>query len=157
MNVSCTLTICISNLLPNLHPLAEQREFEGSMLKISWSSKNLCISWFFFLFNHKDMLRNYHFISGFWLIFAFKLHWIKLIHITEGRDRNPDLTLTISPKVSMSLCYIEGLWLPLSNPTNATFLYCSNNFNGKYIKLTHPDLTTSCQSLDQSWARTTSF
>lgn len=55
-------------------------------------------------------------------MFAFKLHWIKLLHIAEDRVWNPNLLLTNSPKESVSQGYITKLWVPLSNPINAGIL-----------------------------------
>lgn len=144
---SCTSAICISKLLPNLHPSFGWTE-RSWMLNTSWSSENLCIH-SFCMFNLKDALRNYCLsVSGVWLIFAFKLHCIKLLYIT--RVWNPDLTLTISPKISVSLGYIAKLCLPLSNPINAWFLCFCNSLSRKYVKLTHSGLTTSQWSLGVS-------
>lgn len=60
-------------------------------------------------------------------MFAFKLHWIKLLHIAEDRVWNPNLLLTNSPKESVSQGYITKLWVPLSNPINAGILCYSTS------------------------------
>lgn len=121
-NVSCTLIICISNLLPNLHSSFgwTERIWRIYVKNILIFKESIYVM-IFFPFNHKDMLRNYRFISGFWLIFCIQITLNKTHthHWRQGQKSRSN-----SEHFSQSiyvLCYIERLWFPLSNPTNAAF------------------------------------